>query len=150
MLLKIVGDAVALAQIKAANQEPLIVVDPMLPFSDPNTSAKFASILGCDPASSMHSLGLQMSAGNATDPMSVPVDLSRSPQEQDMRTGTVLYLTRESRPFAYPLSSPTPTGEPAQMHARVTPAAPHNDAWQRSASSPLDSRHVAPIVCYIG
>eukprot|EP01063_Lacrimia_lanifica_P012159 TRINITY_DN18768_c0_g1_i1.p1 TRINITY_DN18768_c0_g1~~TRINITY_DN18768_c0_g1_i1.p1 ORF type:complete len:858 (+),score=372.39 TRINITY_DN18768_c0_g1_i1:86-2659(+) len=104
MLLKIVGDAPVLGQIRASNQEPLIVVDPSLPFANPATSAKFAALLGCDPSSSFGALGLSLHHGIHEDKKAL-LDLERTPEEQGLRSGAMLYCTRESKPFAYPLSS---------------------------------------------
>eukprot|EP01064_Diplonema_japonicum_P031709 TRINITY_DN5744_c1_g1_i2.p1 TRINITY_DN5744_c1_g1~~TRINITY_DN5744_c1_g1_i2.p1 ORF type:complete len:580 (+),score=187.99 TRINITY_DN5744_c1_g1_i2:22-1740(+) len=139
MLLQITGDATVVAQIASSKQEPLLVVDPMLPFVHPGISSKFAVLLGFDATLSFDEMGIAVYTGTNVDPKTSRVNLNLTPEQAGMQTGTTLYLTRE---LIKPPPTPVVTAFPIPLaDGLATPAKPQ---VVTSSVSP-DSRYIAPV-----
>ncbi|KAJ9441194.1 hypothetical protein DIPPA_58107 [Diplonema papillatum] len=127
MLLRIGGDGVSLALIKAAGQDPAIDVNPSHPFSDTVTSRKFATLLGCSDLP-FDQLGVNLYIQNPDGSRGPLVDVSQPPERQGVKPGSFLHLVRDTVSSAGHISS-----------GHVTPAeyqpAPAN--WGTALSSQL-------------
>ena len=105
MLLKVTGDAMTQARMQIAGVEPLVVVDPMAPFTDPMTCRKIAGLVGEPNAVNLSALGITLYQGAQPG---IPINMNQSPDEQGLRTGSCIFMGREERAVVqYPIASPS-------------------------------------------
>eukprot|EP01060_Flectonema_neradi_P002759 TRINITY_DN11749_c0_g1_i2.p1 TRINITY_DN11749_c0_g1~~TRINITY_DN11749_c0_g1_i2.p1 ORF type:complete len:548 (+),score=158.26 TRINITY_DN11749_c0_g1_i2:59-1702(+) len=134
MLLKVTGDAMTQARMQIAGVEPLVVVDPMAPFSDPMTCRKIAGLVGEPNAVNLSALGITLFQGAQPG---VPIIMSQSPDEQGLRTGSCIYMLREERAVVqYPIASPAsfpgfPSG--SVDGGQISPSKTKSVAWDMSS-----------------